>query len=83
MAEAYYIPVSPHVVPGGPLELISASHVVSSILNFYRLEHSQDLIPHHNAILKEPYTIENGHLYLSERPGLGFELDEDRLTKLG
>jgi galactonate dehydratase len=83
MAEAYYIPVSPHVVPGGPLELIAAAHVVSSIPNFYRLEHSQDLIPHHNAILKEPYTIENGNLYLSERPGLGFELDEDRLTKVG
>lgn len=79
MAEAYYIPVAPHVVPGGPLELIAAAHVVSTIPNFYRLEHSQSLIAAHNSLLKQPYDIRNGQLYLNDRPGLGFELDEDKV----
>ena len=52
MAESYYIPVAPHVVPGGPIELISAAHVVSSIPNFYRLEHSQAHIPTHGNCLR-------------------------------
>ena len=81
-AETFNIPTSPHVIPGGPIELISAAHVVSSIPNFYRLEHSLSLIPVHNSYLKEPYKIKNGELYLNDKPGLGFELNEQKLEKL-
>ena len=70
MAEAYYIPIAPHVVPGGPLEIIAAAHVVSSIPNFYRLEHAQSLIEPHNSLLQEPYEIKDGHLALNGKPGL-------------
>jgi galactonate dehydratase len=79
MAETYYVPVAPHVVPGGPLELIAAAHVVSSIPNFYRLEHSQAQIPSHLEMLEEPYMIKDGHLHLNGKPGLGYELSEDWL----
>ncbi len=79
LAETYYIPVAPHVVPGGPLELIAAAHVVSSIPNFYRLEHSQELIPTHNAMLQEPYEIKEGSLFLNGKPGLGYDLNEEWL----
>ena len=82
MAETFNIPTSPHVIPGGPIELISAAHVVSSIPNFYRLEHSLSLIPVHNSYLKEPYKINNGELYLNDKPGLGFDLNEKKLEKL-
>ncbi len=82
MAETYNVPVSPHVIPGGPIELISAAHVVSAIPNFYRLEHSLSLIPDHNNYLKEPYKIIDGEFHLNNNPGLGFELDEKKLEKL-
>ncbi|MEC7881061.1 MAG: mandelate racemase/muconate lactonizing enzyme family protein [Chloroflexota bacterium] len=82
MAETYNVPVSPHVIPGGPIELISAAHVVSAIPNFYRLEHSLSLIPVHNSYLKEPYKIINGEFHLNSNPGLGFELNEKKLEKL-
>ena len=82
MAESYYIPVSPHIIPGGPLELISAAHVMSTIPNFYRLEHALTLIPEHNKFLKEPYQIKDGHFYLSNKPGLGYEPDEEKLERL-
>ena len=82
MAEAYYIPVAPHVIPGGPLELIAAAHVMSSVPNFYKLEHSHAFIPEHNNLLKEPYLIKDGHIHLNNKPGLGFELDESKLEEI-
>ena len=47
--------------------------------NFYRLEHAQSLIEPHNSLLQEPYEIKNGHLTLNDKPGLGFELDEEKV----
>ena len=82
MAEAYYIPVAPHVIPGGPIELIAAAHTMSSVPNFYKLEHSHTFIPEHNNLLEEPYLIKNGHFHLNDKPGLGFELDEGKLEKI-
>jgi galactonate dehydratase len=79
LAEVFNVPVSPHVVPMGPLELIAAGHVVSSIPNFYRLEHSHPLIAVHARLLTEPYRIEDGHLVLNGKPGLGYALDADWL----
>ena len=79
MAEAYYIPISPHVVPGGPIELIAAAHVMSTVPNFYRLEHAQSLIPAHNNLLEEPYVIKDGAIHLTDKPGLGFDLAEEKV----
>ena len=76
LAEVYNVPVSPHCVPMGPLELLAAAHVVSAIPNFYRLEHSHPLIETHNRLLTEPYRVEQGHLVLNGKPGLGYALDE-------
>jgi galactonate dehydratase len=80
MAEAYYIPISPHCVPAGPLELISAAHVCASVPNFYRLEHSILGIPMQNDLLTEPMEISNGSIHLNEKPGLGYDLDPDVLA---
>ncbi|HET7771317.1 MAG TPA: mandelate racemase/muconate lactonizing enzyme family protein [Chloroflexota bacterium] len=76
LAEVFNVPISPHVVPMGPLELIAAGHVVTSIPNFYRLEHSHPLIEAHARLLNEPYQIQEGHLILNGKPGLGYALDE-------
>ena len=83
MAETYYIPVSPHIVPGGPIEFLASAHVMKSIPNFYRLEHALTLVSEHNKYLEDPYEIINGELYLNDKPGLGFELNEAILTKMG
>jgi galactonate dehydratase len=79
LAEVFNVPVSPHCVPMGPLELIAAGHVVSAIPNFYRLEHSHTLIPTHHELLTEPYLIQDGHFVLNGKPGLGYALNEDWL----
>ncbi|MCH7593263.1 MAG: mandelate racemase/muconate lactonizing enzyme family protein [Chloroflexi bacterium] len=80
MAEAYYIPISPHCVPAGPLELIAAAHVCASVPNFYRLEHAVENIPMQNELLTEPMDISDGAFRLNEKPGLGYDLDPDVLA---
>ena len=34
-------------------------------------------MPSYNACLTEPLDIREGHLHLSDKPGLGYELDRD------
>ena len=80
MADVYDIPVAPHVVPGGPLELIAAAHAMITIPNFYRLEHAHSLIEVHNQMITEPYVIENGEMLLNGKPGLGYDMDEEWLA---
>ncbi len=57
----------------------AAAHAVSSVPNFYRLEHSQEHIPIHDEMLDEPYEIKDGHMRLNGKPGLGYELNEEWL----
>ena len=56
---------------------------MSSVPNFYKLEHSYAFIPEHNNLLEEPYLIKDGHIHLNSKSGLGFELDESKLEEIG
>ena len=42
MAEAYYVPISPHNACG-PLQIVAGAQVMMSVPNFYRLGHDLDL----------------------------------------
>ncbi|MCI0438315.1 MAG: mandelate racemase/muconate lactonizing enzyme family protein [Chloroflexi bacterium] len=74
MAEAYYIPISPHDA-SGPINVLSGAHTMMTVPNFYRLEFNRANLDLHNAFVHPPLDIRDGYLHLSERPGLGVELD--------
>ena len=76
MAEAYYVPVSPHNAMG-PIQILAGGHTMMTVPNFYRLEISSLMMPHHNACIEPGLDIREGALHLSERPGLGVELSRD------
>ena len=78
MAEAYYVPVSPHDA-SGPINVLAGAHVMMTVPNFYKLETSRYRMDDYNAFIDEPLDVRSGDLYLSERPGLGVELDADYL----
>ena len=78
MAEAYYIPVSPHDA-SGPINILSGAHTMMTVPNFYKLEFNRAALDIHNAIITDPLDIRDGYLYLSERPGLGTELNVEYL----
>ncbi len=76
MAEAYYIPVSPHDATG-PITMAAGAQVMMSTPNFYRLEIAYSELPYYNAALTPALDVRNGFYHVSDRPGLGHELNAE------
>ena len=76
MAEAYYIPVSPHNAMGS-VQIIAGAHTMMTVPNFYRLEFSIAALEGYNAVLDKPLDIRDGNLHLPTGPGLGYDLDTE------
>jgi len=79
MAEAYYVPISPHDA-SGPINVIAGAQVMMTVPNFYKLEVSRYDLSGYNALIDKPLDVRQGHLYLSDRPGLGVELLPEALA---
>ncbi len=75
MAEVYYIPMAPHNVCG-PLGTVASAHCCAAVPNFLVLEWHWLERPHwHELVLADPPLIQNGAITLTDRPGLGVELN--------
>jgi len=86
LAEAYGIKIAPHN-PNGPISTAAAAHVAAVSPNFLILE-----VPRFEpgrlayadwalGVVKNPLKPENGYVQLTDRPGLGIELDEDIIAQ--
>lgn len=80
MAEAYHVPFSPHDAQG-TLQIVAGAQLCMTLPNFYRLEHSMGAIPGYNRFLNEPLDFHDGKITLSDRPGLGVEMNVDEIEK--
>ena len=78
LAETFYIPVSPHDA-SGPVNVLAGAHAMMTVPNFYRLETMRADLGAYDAFIDHPLDVRDGCLHLSERPGLGIELDVDFL----
>ena len=78
MAEAYYIPLTPHDA-SGPINILAGAHVSMTVPNFYRLEARRVTFDFYNAFLDEPLVVRDGALHVPNRPGLGLSLNLDYL----
>lgn len=78
MAEAYYIPVSPHDA-SGPINVLAGAHVMMTVPNFYRLETSRYDLGKYNVFIETPLDNTGGSLHLPALPGLGVNMDMDYL----
>ncbi len=76
MAEAYYVPISPHDA-SGPINVVAGAHVMLTTPNFYRLETSSHDLSHYNRLLQAPLNNSGGRLRLSGKPGLGLDFNLD------
>ncbi|WP_421761294.1 mandelate racemase/muconate lactonizing enzyme family protein [Devosia sp.] len=74
LAEAYYIPISPHDA-GGPINVVAGAQVMMTVPNFYRLETSEWDLSKYNDFITTPLDNSNGSLKLSRAPGLGIEMN--------
>jgi galactonate dehydratase len=80
MAEAFFVPISPHDATG-PITLIAGAHVMMGTPNFHRLEIAYSELPRYQEALTPPLDLRGGHMYVSDRPGLGHDLREDYLAQ--
>jgi L-alanine-DL-glutamate epimerase-like enolase superfamily enzyme len=77
LAELYYIPFAPHNV-ASPIGTMASCHVCASIPNFLVIEFHWLHRQYWTTIIKEKTDIiVNGYIALSDRPGIGLELDEE------
>ncbi|MGH2350389.1 MAG: mandelate racemase/muconate lactonizing enzyme family protein [Chloroflexota bacterium] len=80
MAEAFFVPVSPHDATG-PITLIAGAQTMMATSNFYRLEIAYSELDQYNRAMTPPLDVRNGYFYVSDRPGLGHDLREDYLQQ--
>jgi galactonate dehydratase len=78
LAEAYYIPISPHDA-SGPVNLMAGAQVSMTVPNFYKLEARRVAFDFYNAFLDAPLVVRDGALIVPDRPGLGISLNPDYL----
>ncbi len=77
LAELYYIPFAPHNV-SSPIGTMASAHVCASVPNFLVLEWHWNERPYWTTIIKEKEDIiKDGYIELTDRPGIGVELDEE------
>jgi galactonate dehydratase len=77
-AETAYLPITPHDA-AGPINLIAGAHVMLTVPNFYRMETSSYDLSSYDRFLLEPLDNRGGTLRVPDGPGLGLELDRERL----
>ena len=70
--------MAPHVW-GGPIITAAAVQIDANIPNFLIQESIYKSRDFFDEIVKEPFEWEAGDLVPSDRPGLGIELDEEKL----
>lgn len=80
MMEAYNVLLAPHN-PNGPLSTLASAHVCASVPNFFRQEFMFTDVPWSDTVITHPIKdmVKNGHLQLSDRPGLGVDLVEEEM----
>jgi L-alanine-DL-glutamate epimerase-like enolase superfamily enzyme len=81
IADTYNIPVAPHVGGGGILSVAATVEYSASCSNFMIMEHSHHANTFKNAITAENYGPKNGFFEVSDKPGLGIEIDQSLVEK--
>jgi galactonate dehydratase len=81
MAEPYYVVVSPHNYNSTTVGLAATIQCATCIPNFLITEYFVNLESFGQAIAVEPFKVVDGYIQVSDRPGLGIELDERALAQ--
>jgi galactonate dehydratase len=82
MAETFNIPVAPHLSVGLGACISASIHVAAAIPNLFMLEYQPPVFELANMLLKDPIVCVSGAYHLPTEPGLGIEIDEQRLAAL-
>ena len=81
MAQPYYVAVSPHNFNSTTIGLAATISVSACIPNFLITEYFLNFKPRGDQISVNPIKVENGYIRISDKPGLGLELDEEAMAR--
>jgi len=76
MAEAYYAHIAPHLYCG-PIVAAANIQLSATCPNFLILESIRTWSGFYEKILKQKIEWEDGYVIVPDRPGIGFEIDEE------
>jgi gluconate/galactonate dehydratase len=81
LADAYYIPLSPHNICG-PVAAMASVQLCAAIPNFTLLEIHSDRVPWYDDLLVRTRPIvERGYIQVPDGPGLGIDLNMREIAK--
>ena len=80
IAEASYAQVAPHMYCG-PIIAAANVQVATCISNFLIIEGIETWSGFDSSLVKDPLKWEAGYVIPSDKPGLGIEINEDKLDK--
>ncbi|NQW17587.1 MAG: mandelate racemase/muconate lactonizing enzyme family protein [Chloroflexi bacterium] len=80
LANAYDTLFAPHNCHS-PINTLVSAAVDATVPNFFIQEFDVDDAPWRDDIMTHPFEIKNGHLQITDRPGLGSDLIEEELLK--
>lgn len=80
LAEAFNVPIAPHVSTGLGIRFAATLHYGAAVSNFLILEHQGKLLDAINASLTEPIAVEGGEITVPSGPGLGVTLNESAVS---
>ena len=81
MAEAHQVAVSPHNYNSTTIALAATLHASITMPNFLITEYFVSFEKIGKQISPNPMIPKDGYISLDETPGLGVELDEEKLSK--
>lgn len=81
LAETFNIPAAIHMAIGQCVYIGLSAHVAKATPNLLSLEMNPAMLDMANRFQHDPWKVVNGRLQVPDRPGLGIDVDEDRLRK--
>ena len=85
MAHTYYVPMAPHC-QASPIGTMASCHVLAAIPNCLVLEwhwsHPAERLVRWRAYVKEGDIIEKGFVTVTDRPGIGLEMNDEAVRKM-
>lgn len=82
LTDVFGVPFQPHVSLGSAIHFAASLHLAAATPNLFRMEFWAGENPLGESVLKRPlFSLEDGCIRVPEGPGLGFEVDEEKLLE--
>jgi D-galactarolactone cycloisomerase len=83
LTDAFGVAFTPHVSIGSAIHFVASIHCAAAVPNLHQMEFWFGQNPLGDALLREPVlAVRNGHVAVPQGPGLGIEIDEEKVRAL-